>query len=124
MAGAPSRLRSGGWLVLEHGLDQGAAVRSLLATAGFVDVATHLDLAGNSAVVTERTTGNKLSLRIGTAKTPPAGSAMVTWSAEPTSPFFCVEPWMGPPNAPGNQLGVHLVEPGQTQRFLVEVTLR
>ena len=47
VAGAPSRLRSGGWLVLEHGLDQGAAVRSLLATAGFVDVATHLDLAGH-----------------------------------------------------------------------------
>ncbi len=40
------------------------------------------------------------------------------------SPFFCVKPWMGPPNAPGNQLGMHLVEPGQTQRFVVGVSLR
>jgi hypothetical protein len=31
---------------------------------------------------------------------------------------------MGPPNAPGNQIGLHLVEPGHTQRFVVEVTLR
>lgn len=99
------------------------AAEEKLSNPALIDT-VHLDLAGNSAVVTERTTGNTLSLRIGTAKTPPAGSAMVTWSADPTSPFFCVEPWMGPPNAPGNQLGLHLVEPGQTQRFLVEVTLR
>lgn len=84
----------------------------------------HLNLAGNSAVVTEQGSGNKLTLRIGTAKTPPAGTAVLTWTEKPESPFFCVEPWMGPPNAPGNKLGMHLVDPGQTQRFLVEVSLR
>ncbi len=84
----------------------------------------HLNLAGNSAIVTERTTGNTLRLRIGTSRTPPADTAVLTWTEKPESPFFCVEPWMGPPNAPGNALGVHLVEPGQTQRFLVEVSLR
>lgn len=84
----------------------------------------HLNLTGNSAVVTERSSGNKLTLRIGTAKTPPAGAAILTWTEKPESPFFCVEPWMGPPNAPGNQLGMHLVDPGATQRFVVEVTLR
>lgn len=47
VAGAPPHLRGGGWLVLEHGLDQGAAVRALLDAAGFVDVATHPDLAGH-----------------------------------------------------------------------------
>ncbi len=84
----------------------------------------HLDLAANSAVVTENGSGNTLTLRVGTGKTPPPGTALLTWSEKPDSPFFCVEPWMGPPNAPGNNLGMHLVEPGQTQRFLVEVTLR
>ena len=84
----------------------------------------HLDLAGNSAVVTERPSGNRLTLRIGTAKKVPAGAVVVTWSDKPESPFYCVEPWMGPPNAPGNQLGMHLVDPGQTQRFIVEVSLR
>ena len=44
--GAPRRLRPHGWLVLEHGHDQGAAVRELMATAGLVDTETRLDPAG------------------------------------------------------------------------------
>lgn len=35
-----------GWLVLEHGCDQGPAVRALLRAQGFSDVATSCDLAG------------------------------------------------------------------------------
>lgn len=35
-----------GWLVLEHGATQGAAVRALLATTGFADLVTQRDLAG------------------------------------------------------------------------------
>jgi release factor glutamine methyltransferase len=46
VAGAPSRLAPGGWLLLEHGRDQGAAVRARLAAAGFADVATLPDLQG------------------------------------------------------------------------------
>lgn len=41
---APACLRRGGWLLLEHGWDQGDAVRALLAAAGFADVATERDL--------------------------------------------------------------------------------
>lgn len=41
---APALLRPGGWLLLEHGLDQGSAVRALLAGAGLVDVETVVDL--------------------------------------------------------------------------------
>ncbi len=44
VAGAPALLRSGGWLLFEHGYDQGAAVRSLLTAAGFADVETVRDL--------------------------------------------------------------------------------
>lgn len=44
VAGAPSHLEPGGWLLLEHGWDQGAAVRALLAAAGFGEVATAQDL--------------------------------------------------------------------------------
>jgi release factor glutamine methyltransferase len=46
VAGAPAHLRPGGWLLLEHGWDQAAAVRALLAGAGFEDVASRRDLAG------------------------------------------------------------------------------
>ena len=43
---APSRLCSGGWLMLEHGYDQAAAVRALLTAAGLQDVQSRRDLAG------------------------------------------------------------------------------
>ena len=43
---APAHLRRGGWLLLEHGHDQAAAVRGLLAEAGFQRVASRRDLAG------------------------------------------------------------------------------
>nr|WP_066077638.1 peptide chain release factor N(5)-glutamine methyltransferase [Bergeriella denitrificans] len=44
--GAPDYLKAGGWLVLEHGFDQGAAARALLAAQGFTAVDTLQDLAG------------------------------------------------------------------------------
>ncbi len=43
---AAPRLAPGGWLLLEHGYDQGTACRDLLTAAGFSSVATHKDLAG------------------------------------------------------------------------------
>lgn len=43
---APSHLVPGGWLALEHGHDQGAAVRDLLAGRGWRDVQTQTDFAG------------------------------------------------------------------------------
>jgi release factor glutamine methyltransferase len=43
---APAHLAPGGWLVLEHGWDQAAAVRALLAGAGFGAVSSRRDLAG------------------------------------------------------------------------------
>lgn len=45
-AEAPAHLSSGGWLLMEHGYDQGAAVRDLLLARGFLDVASARDLAG------------------------------------------------------------------------------
>lgn len=44
VAGAPAHLHAGGWLLLEHGFDQGAAVRGLLEAADFIDVLTEQDL--------------------------------------------------------------------------------
>jgi len=39
-------LSDGGWLLLEHGCDQAPAVGQALANAGFADIATQADLAG------------------------------------------------------------------------------
>jgi len=43
---APDALSTGGWLLLEHGHDQAAAVRALLVQQGFGQVASRCDLAG------------------------------------------------------------------------------
>jgi release factor glutamine methyltransferase len=47
---APRHINSGGWLLLEHGFEQGAAVRQLLQRSGFDEVMTRCDLAGQERV--------------------------------------------------------------------------
>ncbi len=41
---APPRMRAGAWLLIEHGWQQGEAVRAILQRAGFKDVETALDI--------------------------------------------------------------------------------
>lgn len=55
VAGATGRLLPGGWLLMEHGYDQGYATRHLLTGAGFAEVFTARDLGGN-----ERCSGGRL----------------------------------------------------------------
>ncbi|WP_323128866.1 peptide chain release factor N(5)-glutamine methyltransferase [Thiothrix litoralis] len=47
---APQWLVNGGWLLLEHGYNQGQAVTALLQAAGFTQVRCLPDLAGNDRV--------------------------------------------------------------------------
>lgn len=47
---APQHLRTGGWLLLEHGFEQGMAVRGLLQQSGFMEVFTAPDLEGRERV--------------------------------------------------------------------------
>ncbi|ROR34800.1 peptide chain release factor N(5)-glutamine methyltransferase [Inmirania thermothiophila] len=56
-AGAAAHLHPGGWLLLEHGADQGPAVRAILAAAGLVEVTTARDLAGHERVSGGRVPG-------------------------------------------------------------------
>jgi release factor glutamine methyltransferase len=50
VAAAAAHLQPAGWLLLEHGHDQGAACRNLLTAAGFQEPFTHPDLAGSDRV--------------------------------------------------------------------------
>jgi release factor glutamine methyltransferase len=54
---APAHLHANGWLLLEHGWEQGAAVRALLQAAGLADIATHTDLEGRDRVSLGRRSG-------------------------------------------------------------------
>ncbi|MES2325240.1 MAG: peptide chain release factor N(5)-glutamine methyltransferase [Pseudomonadota bacterium] len=53
-AGAPRRLVAQGWLLMEHGYDQAAQVRALLAAQGYGEVQSWRDLSG-----IERVTGGR-----------------------------------------------------------------
>ncbi len=55
VAGAPTQLAANGVLWIEHGYDQAAAVRALLAAQGFAEVRSEQDLAG-----IERISGGRL----------------------------------------------------------------
>lgn len=52
--GAPAHLDAGGWLLLEHGWDQGEALRALLDAQGFVEIGTERDLEGRERVTVGR----------------------------------------------------------------------
>lgn len=51
---APQHLDAGGWLLLEHGYDQAAAVRELLVQNGFVEVESRRDLGGHERITLGR----------------------------------------------------------------------
>jgi release factor glutamine methyltransferase len=57
VSGAPAFLCPSGWLLLEHGYDQGTAVTGLLGDAGYIEVADLADLQGHGRVAVGRWTG-------------------------------------------------------------------
>jgi len=59
--GGVKHLTSGGWLVVEHGYDQAAAVRALFGQSGYVDVASTTDING-----VERVTAGRLTFTLRT----------------------------------------------------------
>lgn len=54
---APAHLQPDGWLLIEHGWEQGAAVRALLTQAGLVDAVTERDLEDRDRVSLARKSG-------------------------------------------------------------------
>lgn len=63
IAAAPTHLKAGGWLLLEHGYDQAEAIRQLLREQGFENVASRDDLAG-----IQRCSGGRWPLETGPAQ--------------------------------------------------------
>ncbi len=108
----------------QGGLSSGPRVgtRQTLAAKELIDL-IHTGLRRDVFAVTEVPTGERLLFRSGTANSSPRELAVVTWTLDEKSPFYCIEPWMGPPNAAETKVGLHHVSPGQSQKFYVEITL-
>jgi len=84
----------------------------------------HCRLRTNQVVFGPDDGEEQIRIRVGTEEKPDPATTVVTWTETDTSPFYCVEPWMGPPNSPEHKLGLHMVKPGKSQTFLVEVLLK
>lgn len=94
-----------------------------LGNPAIIDV-FHSGLTGREVVFGEPNRPGDIVVRLGTQDVPPAEACFVTWTLAEDSPFFCVEPWMGPANAPGHRVGLNWVAPGETQKFGVSVAVR
>ena len=64
-----------------------------------------------------------MSLKINDGMRPSPWTALVAWTENDSSPFYCVEPWMGPPNSHDHGKGLHWVDPGESDVFSVTVSL-
>jgi galactose mutarotase-like enzyme len=84
----------------------------------------HLGLRSNEIVFGEKGRPGDVVMKVGAEKTPAPHTTVVTWTFSETVPYYCVEPWMGPPNAPEHRVGLHHVAPGETQSFVVDVSVR
>jgi galactose mutarotase-like enzyme len=84
----------------------------------------HTALRGHEVVFGEKGKPGDVHVRIGTAKVPPPDATFVTWTLADDSPFYCVEPWMGPANAAEHKVGLHFVAPGATEKFTVSVAVK
>ncbi|MGH7997426.1 MAG: aldose 1-epimerase [Opitutaceae bacterium] len=93
-----------------------------LANPDLVDT-QHFGLRSSDVVFGEKGRPGDVLVRLGTAKVPPPEAAVLTWTESESSPFYCVEPWMGPPNAWETGTGLHWVQPRAAATFAVKVAV-
>ena len=84
----------------------------------------HTGLRSNEVVFGEKGRPGDVTLRLGADRVPPPDATFVTWTLAADSPYFCVEPWMGPPNAAEHKVGLHFVAPGATEKFTVSASVK
>ncbi len=96
--------------------------RTPLSHPALVD-SIHINLAENRFRFGPADESEHVDVSIGTSARPKPDRAMVTWTSDPDAPYYCVEPWMGPPNGPEHRRGLEWVAPGETGQFTVGVAI-
>jgi galactose mutarotase-like enzyme len=84
----------------------------------------HSALRGNQAIFGEKGKPGDVIVQLGTDTIPPPEATFVTWTAADDSPFYCVEPWMGPANAIESKIGLQTVPQGKSAKFTVSVRVK
>lgn len=83
----------------------------------------HCGLKSNEVVFGSKDGEERISIKIGEARVPSPWTTLTTWTECGESPFYCIEPWMGPPSSTDHKKGLHFVEPGKEEHFSVEISL-
>ncbi len=94
------------------------AASGLLSNPAWVD-RIHLGLFGQTVYCECLRDHSRLAIKI--QGNDFSDNAIVTWTQDDASPYFCIEPWMGPPNGPETGNGVRWVGPKATGKFTVSV---
>jgi galactose mutarotase-like enzyme len=84
----------------------------------------HTALRSHEVVFGEKGRPGDVIVKLGAEPVPPPDATFVTWTEAADSPFYCVEPWMGPANAPEHKVGLRLVPPGESDKFVVSVQVK
>jgi galactose mutarotase-like enzyme len=102
--------------------EKNVAPESTFADPGNVDL-IRCKLKSNLVTFGPKNNEENITIRHGADPVPAPWASIVSWTENEKSPFYCVEPWMGMPNSPENEKGLHWVAPGTTGKFSVEVSL-
>ncbi|MDR2430418.1 MAG: hypothetical protein LBD14_05995 [Puniceicoccales bacterium] len=83
----------------------------------------HSKLKSNTATFGPKSGEEDIRIQLGDDPIPDTWASLVTWAGPNKSPFYCIAPWMGPPNSPGHKNGLHWIPPSQSEKFHVSLTL-
>ncbi|HEY0946672.1 MAG TPA: aldose epimerase [Opitutaceae bacterium] len=113
------------WRRAGHGLVAGPAP---VFPRALVDPALRLTfwsgLSGSEVSFGPVGSDERIELVLGGEDGPPPESSIVLWTESDAAPFFCVEPFMAPANAPETGVGLQCVPPGGTGSFIVEIRVQ
>lgn len=80
-------------------------------------------LAKNELSFGRTGTTERIQMWMDAPSQPDPDVAVVLWTKSADSPFFCIEPWMGPRNAAETKIGLRWVAPGEEQSFRIEIAV-
>jgi galactose mutarotase-like enzyme len=107
--------------IAEHELGEPAY---RLDDAGIVDRFHRLERPAHAAPLVLTTPSLQRTITIDLRR---AGSipwyAVTTWTEKPDSDFYCVEPWLGLPDAIHNGLGLRWLQPGASESASLRITV-
>lgn len=83
----------------------------------------HTHLMAEECTFGPKSGEERVAVRFKNSAPLPSSRSIVTWTEDDESPFYCVEPWMGPPNSPVHRNGLQFVNSGESASFTVEVSL-